>query len=164
MQVVETPKALMAVPFVDLRAQYQSIKPEVDAAIADVLNKTAFVGGPHVKQFEEAFARYCGVTQCVGVANGTDALFIALRTLGIGPGDEVITVANSFVATSEAIKMAGAQVVFVDCNPKTYNIDVDPDRSEDHRDAPRRSFRCISTVSRRTWMRSSRSRRSTTSG
>jgi len=124
MQVVETPKALMAVPFVDLRAQYQSIKSEVDAAIADVLNKTAFVGGPHVKQFEEAFARYCGVTQCVGVANGTDALFIALRTLGIGPGDEVITVANSFVATSEAIKMAGAQVVFVDCNPKTYNIDV----------------------------------------
>jgi len=124
MQVVETPKALMAVPFVDLRAQYQSIKSEVDAAIADVLNKTAFVGGPHVKQFEEAFARYCGVTQCVGVANGTDALFIALRALGIGAGDEVITVANSFVATSEAIKMAGAQVVFVDCNPKTYNIDV----------------------------------------
>ncbi len=124
MQVVETPKALMAVPFVDLRAQYESIKTEVDAAIADVLNKTAFVGGPYVKQFEEAFARYCGVTQCVGVANGTDALFIALRTLGIGPGDEVITVANSFVATSEAIKMAGAQVVFVDCNPKTYNIDV----------------------------------------
>lgn len=124
MQVVETPKATTAVPFVDLRAQYESIKPEIDAAIADVLNKTAFVGGPFVKQFEEAFARYCGVTQCVGVANGTDALFIALRALGIGPGDEVITVANSFVATSEAIKMAGAQVVFVDCNPKTYNIDV----------------------------------------
>jgi dTDP-4-amino-4,6-dideoxygalactose transaminase len=124
MQVVETPQALMTVPFVDLRAQYQSIKPEVDAAIAEVLNKTAFVGGSFVKQFEDAFAGYCGVTQCVGVANGTDALFIALKALGIGPGDEVITVANSFVATSEAIKMAGAQVVFVDCNPKTYNIDV----------------------------------------
>jgi dTDP-4-amino-4,6-dideoxygalactose transaminase len=124
MQVVETPKAFMAVPFVDLRAQYESIKSEVDAVIADVLNKTAFVGGPFVKQFEEAFARYCGVTHSVGVANGTDALFIALKTLGIGAGDEVITVANSFIATSEAIKMAGAQVVFVDCHPKTYNIDV----------------------------------------
>ena len=67
---------------------------------------------------------YCGVDHCVGVANGTDALFIALRTLGIGPGDEVITVANSFIATSEAIKMAGAQVVFVDINPDTYTIDV----------------------------------------
>ena len=69
--------------------------------------------------------RYCGVGHCVGVANGTDALFIALRTLGVGPGDEVITAANSFVATSEAIKMAGAQVVFVDIDPATYNIDVE---------------------------------------
>ena len=85
---------------------------------------TAFVGGPFVKQFENEFAAYCGVDYCVSVANGTDALFIALRTLGVGPGDEVITVANSFVATSEAIRMAGAAVVFVDIDPKTYNIDV----------------------------------------
>jgi len=124
MQVVETPKASISVPFVDLFAQYQSIKPEIDAAIAAVLNATAFVGGPHVKAFEEAFAQYCGNRYCVGVANGTDALFIALKALGIGPGDEVITVANTFVATSEAIKMAGAQVVFVDIDPATFTIDV----------------------------------------
>ena len=113
-----------AIPFVDLKAQYTSIKPEIDAAIAAVISETAFIGGPHVKAFEDAFARYCGVANCVGVANGTDALFIALRALGIGPGDEVITVANSFVATSEAIRMAGAQVVFVDMDPVTMNIDV----------------------------------------
>jgi dTDP-4-amino-4,6-dideoxygalactose transaminase len=114
----------MSVPFVDLKAQYLSIKTEIDEAIGAVLDQTAFVGGSFVAQFEEAFARYCGVSHCVGVANGTDALFVALKTLGIGPGDEVITVANSFVATSEAIKMAGAQVVFVDANPTTYTIDV----------------------------------------
>jgi dTDP-4-amino-4,6-dideoxygalactose transaminase len=122
MQTVDT---TMNVPFVDLKAQYDSIQPEIDAAIASVIRQTAFVGGTFVKEFEEAFARYCGVEQCVGLANGTDALFIALKALGVGPGDEVITVANSFIATSEAIKMAGAQVVFVDINPRTYNIDVD---------------------------------------
>jgi dTDP-4-amino-4,6-dideoxygalactose transaminase len=122
MQTLET---TMNIPLVDLKAQYDSIKTEVDAAIASVINQTAFIGGPFVKDFEAAFARYCGVARCVGVANGTDAIFIALRALGIGPGDEVITAANSFIATSEAIKMAGAQVVFVDVNPKTYTIDVE---------------------------------------
>ena len=121
---MQTVSTTMSVPFVDLEAQYRSIKSEVDNAMASVIARTAFVGGPFVKDFEEAFARYCGVANCLGVANGTDALAIALRTLGIGPGDEVITVANTFVATSEAIKMAGAQVVFVDIKPKTYNIDV----------------------------------------
>ncbi len=105
---IETLKTAMTVPFVDLAAQYRSIKSDVDAVIATVLEETAFIGGPHVKAFEEAFAKYCGVNHCVGLANGTDALFIALKALGIGPGDEVITVANTFVATSEAIKMAGA--------------------------------------------------------
>jgi dTDP-4-amino-4,6-dideoxygalactose transaminase len=112
------------VPFVDLKAQYQSIKPQIDAAIAAIIDDTAFIGGPAVKEFEEAFARYCGVSYCVGVANGTDAIYLALRALGIGAGDEVITVANSFIATSEAIKMAGAQVVFVDMDRRTYLIDV----------------------------------------
>jgi len=114
-----------SVPFVDLKKQYASIKPEIDAAISAVIEDTAFVGGVFVKEFEREFARHCGMSHCVGLANGTDALFVALRTLGVGPGDEVITVANTFVATSEAIKMAGAQVVFVDCDPRTYTIDVD---------------------------------------
>ncbi|MGB2715278.1 MAG: DegT/DnrJ/EryC1/StrS family aminotransferase [Vicinamibacterales bacterium] len=118
-------KASVSVPFVDLKAQYRSIKADIDAAIAGIIADTAFVGGARVKSFETAFGSYCGVNHCVGLANGTDALFVALRTLGIGPGDEVITVANSFVATSEAIKMAGAQVVFVDANPSTYTIDVE---------------------------------------
>jgi dTDP-4-amino-4,6-dideoxygalactose transaminase len=121
MQTLET---ATRVSFVDLKAQYQSIKQEVDSAIAAVIQQTAFIGGPFVKEFEEAFARYCGTDHCVGVANGTDALYIALRALGVGPGDEVITAANTFVATSEAIKMAGANVVFCDCDPVTLNIDV----------------------------------------
>lgn len=114
----------MNIPFVDLKAQYESIKPEIDAAIADVIAKTAFIGGSYVKSFEAAFAEFCGVKHCIGVGNGTDALYISLRTLGIGAGDEVITVANSFIATAEAITLTGARVVFVDINPKTYNIDV----------------------------------------
>src|SRR6267154_2946335 len=104
MQTLET---TLTVPFVDLKAQYDSIKPDIDAAIAAIIADTAFIGGPAVKAFEESFARYCGVAHTVGVANGTDALYVALRTLGVGPGDEVITVANTFIATSEAIKMAG---------------------------------------------------------
>jgi dTDP-4-amino-4,6-dideoxygalactose transaminase len=122
MQTLDT---TLNIPLVDLKAQYDSIKQDIDAAIAAVINQTAFVGGPYVKEFEEAFARYCGVERCVGVANGTDALFIALKALGVGAGDEVITVANSFIATSEAIRMAGANVVFVDIDPQTYNMDVD---------------------------------------
>jgi len=114
----------MSIPFVDLKAQYRAIQPQIDAAVAEVMKDAAFIGGPFVDEFERAFARYTGAKHCVGVANGTDALFIALKALGIGPGDEVITVANSFVATSEAIGMAGAQVVFVDINPSTYTIDV----------------------------------------
>ncbi|HEY5869314.1 MAG TPA: DegT/DnrJ/EryC1/StrS family aminotransferase, partial [Candidatus Tectomicrobia bacterium] len=84
----------------------------------------SFIGGPHVRAFEEAFATFCEVKHCIGVGNGTDALFIALKSLGIGGGDEVITAANSFIATSEAITATGAQVVFCDIDPHTYNIDV----------------------------------------
>jgi dTDP-4-amino-4,6-dideoxygalactose transaminase len=121
---VQTLDAVTSVPFLDLQAQYQSIKEEVDAAIAAVIAETAFVGGHFVTEFEQAFARYCGVGHCVGVANGTDAIFVALKALGVGSGDEVITAANSFIATSEAISLTGARVVFVDINPTTYNIDV----------------------------------------
>jgi len=114
----------MEIQFVDLKAQYLSIKDEIDKAILDVISKSAFIGGAYVKSFEESFAAFCNVKFCIGVGNGTDALTIALKALGIGAGDEVITVANSFIATSEAITDAGARVVFVDINPQTYNIDV----------------------------------------
>ncbi len=123
--MAQVPSTATTIPLVDLRRQYESIKDEIDTAMASVITQSAFVGGAFVRTFEEQFARYCGVEHCIGVANGTDALFIALRALGVGPGDEVITVANSFVATSEAIRMTGAQVVFVDIEPLTYCIDVE---------------------------------------
>ncbi len=113
----------MNVPFVDLKAQYESIKGEIDRVISDVISKSAFIGGPYVDSFEADFAAFCRIKHCVGVGNGTDALFVALKALGIGPGDEVITAANSFIATSEAITMTGARVAFVDINPRTYNMD-----------------------------------------
>lgn len=115
----------MQVPFVDLKIQYVSIKEEVDTALSDVIGSAAYVGGRFVKEFEQAFANFCDASFCIGVGNGTDALYIALRALGIGPGDEVITVANSFIATAEAITLTGARVVFVDCPPDGYNIDVE---------------------------------------
>jgi len=113
------------ITFVDLKAQYYSIKEEIDQAISDVIETSAFIGGKFAKAFEGNFGNYIGVKNCIGVGNGTDALYIALRTLGVSEGDEVITVANSFIATSEAITMAGAKVVFVDCDKHTYNLDVD---------------------------------------
>jgi dTDP-4-amino-4,6-dideoxygalactose transaminase len=119
----------MQIPFVDLKSQYESIKAEIDGAISTVISKTAFIGGSHLNDFEGAFAGFCNVKHCIGVGNGTDAIFIALKALGIGQGDEVITVANSFIATSEAVTMAGAKVAFVDIDPKTYNMD--PNKLED---------------------------------
>jgi dTDP-4-amino-4,6-dideoxygalactose transaminase len=114
----------MKIPLVDLKAQYEYIRDEIDAAIQGVLATSAFIGGPYVRAFEEAFAKFCEVKHCIGVGNGTDALFISLKSLGVGVGDEVITAANTFIATSEAITATGAQVVFCDIDPKTYNIDV----------------------------------------
>jgi len=114
----------LEIPFVDLKAQYESIKEEIDKAIADVIASSAFIGGPYVKEFETAFAAFCGARYCIGVGNGTDAIFLTLKAMGIGRGDEVITAANSFIATSEAITMSGARVVFVDIRPDTYSIDA----------------------------------------
>jgi len=122
--IMQAVSPTVSIPFVDLKAQYGSIKGEIDGAMAAVIAQSAFIGGPFVKEFDEAFARYCGVGHCIGVANGTDAIVIALKTLGVGPGDEVITAANSFIATSEAVTMAGARAVFVDIDPRTCNIDV----------------------------------------
>lgn len=110
------------VRFVDLKAQYNSIKSEINTAIKSVIDDTSFIKGKYVESFENNFAGYVGVKYCVGVGNGTDALFISLRCLGVGHGDEVIVPANSFIATSEAVTLAGARPVFVDCN-KYYNID-----------------------------------------
>ncbi|MCD4746573.1 MAG: aminotransferase class I/II-fold pyridoxal phosphate-dependent enzyme, partial [Bacteroidales bacterium] len=114
----------MNIPFVDLKAQYISIKSEIDNAIQNVLTDTAFIKGKYVEEFEKNFAKELNAKHCIGVANGTDAITISLKALGVGMGDEVITAANSFIATSEAISNSGAKVVFVDCHPDTYNIDV----------------------------------------
>jgi dTDP-4-amino-4,6-dideoxygalactose transaminase len=114
----------MKIPFVDLRAQYQSLKPEVDAAIAAVIEETSFIGGRFVAEFEQAFARDYGVKHCVPVANGTDAIYIALKMLGIGQGDEVITTAHSWISTSEAVSQTGARPVFVDVD-EYFTIDVE---------------------------------------
>lgn len=114
----------MQILFVDLKSQYLSLKNELDEAIRNVIMDSAFVGGKYTKAFEQNYAYFIGTKHCIGVGNGTEALFIALKVLGIGEGDEVITAANSFIATSEAITMAGAKVVFVDCDNDTYNIDV----------------------------------------
>ena len=113
----------MHVPFVDLKAQYQSLKLEFDAAVEGVLSETAFIAGKYAAAFEREFAEYLGVNHCVGVANGTDAIEIALLSLGIRAGDEVLVPANTFFATAEAVANIGAVPVFVDIDPATYNID-----------------------------------------
>jgi dTDP-4-amino-4,6-dideoxygalactose transaminase len=117
------------IPMVDLRAQYLRIKGDIDAAISRVVDTTAFIKGPDCGAFEEEFAAFCGVAACVGVANGTDALTYALRAYGVGPGDEVITVSNTFIATGEAILLNGAKPVFVDVDEVTYTLD--PNRLSD---------------------------------
>jgi dTDP-4-amino-4,6-dideoxygalactose transaminase len=116
------------VPMVDLKAQYQRIRDEIDVAIQRVLDGTQFIGGDECRLFESEFASYCGATNACGVANGTDALTLAIRAYGVGPGDEVVTVANTFIATGEAILLNGARPVFVDVDPETYTLD--PSRLE----------------------------------
>ena len=113
----------MRIPFVDLRAQYLAYRAEFDAALQQVIDGTAFIGGRFVQEFERAFAAACGVRYCVSVANGTDAIYVVLRMLGIGPGAEVITTAASWISTSEAIGQTGATPVFVDVD-EYFNIDV----------------------------------------
>lgn len=112
----------MKVPFVDLHAQYLSLKPELDAAIADVIARTDFIRGTHVDAFELAWAAKLGVKHCVSCANGTDAIYVAMRGLGIKPGDEVITTAHSWISTTETITQAGGRVVFCDTDNDTFCI------------------------------------------
>lgn len=113
----------MTIPLVDLKAQYQAIKPEIDAAMQRVVNNTQFILGKEVAEFEKNFAAYCSAKHCVGTDSGTAALHLALIICGIKPGDEVITTGHTFVATAEVISLTGARPVFVDIDPRTYNID-----------------------------------------
>ena len=120
---------IMKIPFVDLHAQYLSIKDEIDRAIAEVIAESAYIRGRHVDAFEQAWARTLGVKHCVSCANGTDAIYIALRGLGLKPGDEVITSAHSWISTSETITQAGGRVVFCDTEEDSFTIDpVDIER------------------------------------
>lgn len=113
----------MLVPFVDLSAQYKSIQADVDHAIANVISDAAFIGGKYVKEFEQKFATLYGVNHVIGCANGTDSLYIIMKMLGIGKYDEVITVANSWISSSETISQTGATPVFVDVHPGYFSLD-----------------------------------------
>ncbi len=113
----------MNVPFLDLKAQYKSIYDEVNLAIQEVLDNTAYAGGPFVREFEKNYAKYCDCKFAIGVSSGTSAIWLTLLAMSIGPGDEVITVPNTFIATVEAISFTGAKPVFVDVDEKTYNMD-----------------------------------------
>jgi dTDP-4-amino-4,6-dideoxygalactose transaminase len=114
----------MHIPFVDLRAQYLAHRAEIDEAIAAVIGQTAFIRGKYVADFEKAYAERHGVKHCVSCGNGTDAIFITLKMLGLGAGDEVITTANSWIASSETITLTGARVVFVDVEEDYYDLDA----------------------------------------
>ncbi len=113
----------MAVPFLDLRKQYQVLRDEINAALSGVLEGARFIGGPQVAEFEREFAAFCEVQHAVACASGTDGLYLALRALDIGPGDEVITTPYTFVASVGSIRLAGAKPVLVDVRPETLNID-----------------------------------------
>jgi len=113
-----------AVQFVDLNKQYLALSEEIDSAFARVIQDSSFIRGPEVEVFESSFARSIGVKNCISCANGTDALYIAMKALGIGAGDEVITTAHSWISTSETITQAGGKVVFCDVNEDDFLLDV----------------------------------------
>lgn len=113
----------MTIPLVDLKAQYASIKPEIDGAMQRVVSNTSFILGKEVAEFEKNFAAFCNAQYCVGIDSGTAALHLALLILGVQAGDEVITTTHTFIATAEVISLIGAKPVFVDIDPRTYNID-----------------------------------------
>ncbi len=115
----------MQIPMVDLQIQYRQLKDEIDRAIATVLDTSYYILGPQGQAFEKEAADYLGVRHAIGVSSGTDALHLALRAAGLGPGDEVITSPFTFIATAEAIAYVGATPVFVDIDPQTFNIDVE---------------------------------------
>ena len=120
----------MQVPFLDLKAQYKQIESEVVPAVTEAMAAGMFIGGPQVAGFEEEFAAFCDSRYCIGVGSGTDALRFALMAAGVGPGDAVVTVPNTFIATTEAISQVGATPIFVDIDPQTYTMD--PQKLEDY--------------------------------
>src|SRR5215475_11613834 len=113
----------MDVPYFDLKAQYRSIREEILTALDRVCQNAAFILGTEVAEFEKEFAAYCEVKHCVALNSGTSALHLALLAAGVGPGDEVITTSNTFIASAEAIAYSGGRPVFVDIDPATANID-----------------------------------------
>lgn len=115
----------MEVPFVDLKRQYKSIKSQIDTAIQSVIDQTSFIGGEHVAEFERRFADYIGSQFCIGCANGTDAIEIALEALGVGSGDEVLVPSYTWVSTASAVQRVGAMPVFIDVHPDFYTIDAE---------------------------------------
>jgi dTDP-4-amino-4,6-dideoxygalactose transaminase len=112
----------MTIPFVDLRAQHDELRAEIDAAFTDIIDRSTFIGGDRVSAFERNFAGYCGAHHALACASGTDALRLALMAAGVGPGDEVVTVSHTFIATVEAMTMVGAHPVFVDIDGPTYQL------------------------------------------
>jgi dTDP-4-amino-4,6-dideoxygalactose transaminase len=118
-----TTSTAVTVPFLDLKTQYHGIKPEIDGAIAKILESSQFVLGEEVAGFEREFAAYCGAGHGIAVNSGTSALHLALLAAGIGPGDEVITIPHTFVATVAAIRYTGARAVFVDVDPAVFTMD-----------------------------------------
>lgn len=114
----------MSIPFIDLKSQYNALKTSIDSRIHKVLDHGAYVNGPEVVELEQTLAKYVGTKHCLTIANGTDALWVPLMALGIGQGDEIITTSFSFIATAEVIVLAGAKPIYVDIDPKTFNIDV----------------------------------------
>ena len=116
---------MVTIPFLDLRKQYQSLKPEIDSAIADVILSGNFIGGSVVKRFEDEFASYLCAPHCIGVGNGTDAIEIAIEALGFPKASDVLVPANSFISTSEAVTRSGCNPIFCSANPRTYLIDLD---------------------------------------
>jgi dTDP-4-amino-4,6-dideoxygalactose transaminase len=120
----------MKVPFIDLHRQYLSIKPDIDKSINQVFEASQFIGGNYVTQFENEFAQYCGIDYCVGCANGTDAIELALRALGIGEGDEVIVPAFTWISDADAVRSLGAKVIFADILKDEYTIDPEDVKSK----------------------------------
>src|SRR5437588_11366947 len=121
---VVNPTLALEVPFLDLKAQYRALEPEISRAVATVLESAQFVSGPSVENFEREFASYIGARYAVGVSSGTSALELALKVADIGPGDEVLVPANTFFATAEAVSNVGAKPVFTDVDAASFHLDV----------------------------------------